>query len=222
MDSLSVVSDAPNISAISNSSPLYKVIKRVTDISGSLITLVLLAIPFLLLALAIKLDSKGSVFYRQERAKKDGKSFTMLKFRTMVMNAERMGLGFEVARDDARITRVGRVLRAWSLDELPQFYNVLKGEMSLVGPRPARMDQVDHFTPAEKRRMLVKPGLTGWAQVNGRNSVGWKQRIELDLWYVSHESFRLNLKILLKTVWVTYITRHGRYGPEGVTRDYGA
>ena len=131
-----------------------------------------------------------------------------------------MGRGFEVAQHDTRITRVGNFLRAWSLDELPQLYNVFKGEMCLVGPRPARMDQIERFSPEEMRRMTVKPGLTGWAQVNGRNLIGWKERIELDLWYVSHKSLALNLKILIKTVWVAYITRSGRYGPEGVTRDY--
>ena len=222
MDSLSEVSQAHTITAISNPSPIYKIVKRVTDITGSFITLFLLSIPFLLIALAIKLDSKGPVFYRQKRAGKNGKSFSMIKFRTMLDGAERMGLGFEVTQNDSRITRVGRVLRAWSLDELPQLFNILKGEMSLVGPRPARLEQVERFTSEEKRRMLVKPGLTGWAQVNGRNLLSWKERIQLDLWYLDHESFCLNLKILLTTVWVTFIARKGQYGPEGFTRDYGA
>lgn len=179
-----------------------------------------LAIPFVLIALAIKLDSKGPVFYRQKRAKENGKPFEMVKFRTMVLNAEQLGLGFEVAQDDSRITRVGRELRKWGVDELPQLYNVLKGDMCFVGPRAARMDQIVLFTAEETKRMLIKPGLTGWAQVNGRNSISWKRRIELDLWYRANACFWLDLKILFKTVWVVCIARTGRYGPEGVTRDY--
>ena len=199
---------------------LYPAADRLIDMLASLLMMLLLSIPFLIVALAIKADSKGPVFYFQRRAGKSGKPFLMVKLRTMVPNAERMGLGFELDQHDARITRIGQILRAWSLDELPQLHNVLKGEMCLVGPRPARMDQVARFTPREAGRMLVKPGMTGWAQVNGRNLIGWKERIELDLWYVSHESFLLNLKILIKTVWVAFIARSGRYGPEGVTRDY--
>ena len=196
-------------------------VERFIDTVASLAMLLVLSVPFLIIALAIKTDSKGPVFYCQSRAGKNGKPFRMVKLRTMVPGAENMGRGFEVAQHDTRITRVGNFLRAWSLDELPQLYNVLKGEMCLVGPRPARMDQIERFSPEEKRRTTVKPGLTGWAQVNGRNLIGWKERIELDLWYVSHKSLALNLKILIKTVWVAYITRSGRYGPEGVTRDYG-
>ncbi len=158
----------------------------------------LLFVPFVIIVLAIKTDSKGSPFYWQRRAGKNGRPFRMLKFRTMVENAEHMGLGLEVAHQDPRITRVGHVLRVWSIDEMPQLYNVLRGEMCLVGPRPARMDQIEQFTPEERKRMLVKPGLTGWAQVNGRNLLSWKDRIKLDLWYVEHECFGLNLKILLK------------------------
>jgi lipopolysaccharide/colanic/teichoic acid biosynthesis glycosyltransferase len=146
----------------------------------------------------------------------------MVKFRTMVDGAEHMGLGLEVARNDSRITRVGNLLRIWSVDEFPQLLNILNGEMSLVGPRPARIDQIEKFNEDEKSRMLVKPGLTGWAQVNGRNLLTWKERIQLDLWYVSHESFWLNLRILFKTVWVAFIARSGQNGPEGITRDYGA
>ena len=195
--------------------------KRFIDVVAASAGLVVLLIPLLLITLAIKLDSVGPVFYRQKRAGKFGKPFEMVKFRTMVPNAERMGLGFEVTQDDSRITRVGKLLRDWAMDEYPQLYNILKGEMSLVGPRAARMDQIEHFTPKEQARMLIKPGLTGWAQVNGRNSIIWKRRIELDLWYVENESLWLDLKILLRTVWVVLIARTGRYGPEGVTGDYG-
>ena len=196
--------------------------KRVIDLGAATMALLLLAILFLIIAIAIKFDSRGAVFYRQKRAGKNGIPFDMLKFRTMIPNAERLGLRFEVAQDDPRITRAGRMLRGWALDELPQLYNVLKGEMSLVGPRAARMDQIEQFSPEERKRMLIKPGLTGWAQVNGRNLISWRRRIELDLWYVAHESLWLDLKILLKTVWVVFIARTGRYGPEGFTRDYGS
>ena len=196
-------------------------VKRFIDVVASCAGLALLLIPLLLIALAIKLDSPGPVFYRQKRAGKSSKPFEMVKFRTMVPNAEHLGLRFEVAEDDSRITGVGRLLRVWGMDEYPQLYNILKGEMSLVGPRAARMDQIEHFTPREQERMLIKPGLTGWAQVNGRNSISWKRRIELDLWYVENESLWLDLIILLRTVWVVCIARTGRYGPEGVTRDYG-
>lgn len=195
-------------------------VERLFDLVASLTGMLALAIPFIIVALAIKLDSKGPVFYCQQRAGKNKKPFNMVKLRTMVQEAENMGLGFEVAQHDPRITSVGQLLRSWSLDELPQLYNVFKGEMCLVGPRPARLDQIELFTAKEAKRTLVKPGLTGWAQVNGRNLLSWKERIELDIWYVAHESFGLNLKILLKTVWVAFIARSGRYGPEGVTRDY--
>lgn len=201
---------------------LHPRIERSFDILAACFALLVLGIPLSLIALAIKLESKGPVFYKQQRAGKDGKPFSMVKFRTMVDGAEHMGLGFEVTHNDSRITRVGNLLRIWSVDEFPQLFNILGGEMSMVGPRPARVDQIEMFDEAEKNRMLVKPGLTGWAQVNGRNLLTWKERIQLDLWYVANESFWLNLKILFKTIWVAFIARSGQNGPEGVTRDYGA
>ena len=205
-----------------NHSLVHRVTKRVMDISGSFIGLALLLLPLALVALVIKLDSKGPIFFRQKRAGINGKEFEILKFRTMVPNADSIGLGFEVSQGDDRITRLGGKLRDLGIDELPQLYNVFKGQMCLVGPRAARMDQIEHFTEEENGRMLVKPGLSGWAQVNGRNSITWKERIQLDLWYVAHESVWLDVKILFKTLWVVYIARSGRYGPGGVTRDYGA
>lgn len=201
---------------------LHPGIERFFDISAAAFALVVLAIPLFLIALAIKLESKGPVFYRQRRAGKHGKPFDMIKFRTMVDGAEHMGLGFEVSQNDTRITKVGSLLRIWSVDEFPQLFNILNGEMSLVGPRPARVDQIEKFTEDEKRRLLVKPGLTGWAQINGRNLLSWQERIQLDLWYVANESFWLNLRILFKTLWVAFVARTGQNGPEGVTRDYGA
>ena len=201
---------------------LHPAIERLFDIAAGSFALAVLSIPFIIIAIAIKLESRGPVFYQQQRAGKGGKPFNMVKFRTMVDGAERMGLGFEVAAHDSRITRVGSMLRIWSLDELPQVFNIIAGAMSVVGPRPARMDQIEMFTPEERKRMLVKPGLTGWAQINGRNLLSWKERIQLDLWYVAHESCWLNLMIVVKTVWVAFIARTGQHGPEGVTRDYGA
>jgi lipopolysaccharide/colanic/teichoic acid biosynthesis glycosyltransferase len=201
---------------------LNPAIERWFDIAAGCFALAVLSIPFIIIAIAIKLESRGPVFYRQQRAGKNGEPFSMVKFRTMVDGAEHMGLGFEVAAHDSRITRVGSMLRVWSLDELPQVFNIIGGAMSIVGPRPARMDQIELFTPEERKRMLVKPGLTGWAQINGRNLLSWKERIQLDLWYVTHESCWLNLMIVVKTVWVAFIARTGQHGPEGVTRDYGA
>jgi lipopolysaccharide/colanic/teichoic acid biosynthesis glycosyltransferase len=201
---------------------LHPAIERWFDIAAGSFALAVLSIPFIIIAIAIKLESRGPVFYRQQRAGKNGEPFSMVKFRTMVDGAEHMGLGFEVAAHDSRITRVGSMLRVWSLDELPQVFNIIGGAMSIVGPRPARMDQIELFTPEERKRMMVKPGLTGWAQINGRNLLSWKERIQLDLWYVAHESCWLNLMIVVKTVWVAFIARTGQHGPEGVTRDYGA
>lgn len=195
--------------------------KRLMDIAISSVMLVLLLPLLALIALLVKLESRGPVLYRQERAGKDGQPFGLLKFRSMVVDAEHMGLSYEVARNDERITRVGRVLREWGLDELPQLVNVLRGEMSLVGPRAARPEQVELFTPLERHRLKMKPGVTGWALVNGRNLIDWRRRIQLDLWYVEHWSLWLDVRILLKTLWVVLVTREGVYGPGGVTRDYG-
>ncbi|HSC92980.1 MAG TPA: sugar transferase [Gaiellaceae bacterium] len=150
-------------------------------------------------ALAIRLEDGGPVLYRQERVGKDGVPFELLKLRTMVVGAESQGAGYAVNRGDARITRAGRVLRTLSLDELPQLWNVLRGDMSLIGPRPTLAYQVERYTPRQRRRLEVKPGLTGWAQTHGRASLPWDERIELDVWYVEHRSPLVDLKILLRT-----------------------
>jgi len=139
------------------------------------------------------------VLYRQTRVGKDGRDFELLKLRTMVVGAERQGAGFAVDRGDPRITRVGRVLRRLSVDELPQLWNVLRGDMSLVGPRPTLRYQVERYDERQRHRLDVKPGLTGWAQVNGRAALPWEERIELDLWYVQHRSTWLDLRILART-----------------------
>ena len=157
--------------------------------------------PFMLLiALAIRLEDRGPALLRQSRVGMHGEDFDLLKFRTMIADAHTVGSGWLVAERDPRITRVGRVLRKWSLDELPQMFNVLRGEMSIVGPRPTLRYQVDQYTPFQRRRLEAKPGITGWAQIRGRNSLRWPERIELDVWYVEHQSLRLDLAILLRTV----------------------
>jgi lipopolysaccharide/colanic/teichoic acid biosynthesis glycosyltransferase len=150
-------------------------------------------------AAAIKLEDGGPVFYRQTRVGKDGADFDLVKLRTMVAGAEKLGAGFAVNEGDPRITRVGRVLRKLSLDELPQLWNVLRGDMSLIGPRPTLRYQVEQYSERQRRRLEVKPGITGWAQVHGRATIPWADRIELDVWYVEHRSPRLDLKILAKT-----------------------
>ena len=150
-------------------------------------------------AAAIKLDDGGPILYRQERVGRDGRPFELLKLRTMEVGAETRGAGFAVNRGDARITRVGRLLRAVSLDELPQLWNVVRGEMSLIGPRPTLAYQVERYTDRQRRRLEVKPGLTGWAQIHGRAALPWDERIELDVWYVDHRSPLVDLRILLRT-----------------------
>jgi lipopolysaccharide/colanic/teichoic acid biosynthesis glycosyltransferase len=174
-------------------------IRRALDILVSACAL-LLSSPFLLLAVvAIKLESRGPAFYRQRRSGLNGEPFDMLKLRTMVDGAEHVGGGLAVNANDSRITRVGALLRRTSLDELPNLLNVLRGEMSLVGPRPTLPAQVAQYTPRQRMRLAVKPGITGWAQVNGRASLPWSERIELDLHYVEHRSLLLDLRILLRT-----------------------
>ncbi len=150
-------------------------------------------------ALLIKLESRGPVLYRQRRVGRAGRPFDLWKLRTMVPGAETMGAGIYVLQGDPRITRVGRRLRRFSLDELPNLVNVVRGEMAIVGPRPTVSQQVDRYTERQRRRLEVNPGLTGWAQVNGRASLPWPERIELDVWYVEHRSLLLDLRILVKT-----------------------
>jgi lipopolysaccharide/colanic/teichoic acid biosynthesis glycosyltransferase len=160
----------------------------------------LAASPLLALsALAIKLEDGGPVLYRQRRVGRDGADFELLKLRTMVVGAETLGAGFAVDRGDSRITRTGRILRRLSLDELPQLWNVLRGDMSMIGPRPTLRYQVDRYSERQRRRLEVRPGLTGWAQIHGRATLPWEQRIELDVWYVEHRSPLVDLKILLRT-----------------------
>jgi lipopolysaccharide/colanic/teichoic acid biosynthesis glycosyltransferase len=190
------------------------ILKRLIDILLSFIGLVLLAVPFAITALAIKLDSKGPVFFRQERVGKDGQPFRVWKFRTMVVGAVQQGLGYNIAKDDSRITRVGALLRNWGIDELPQLVNVLTGEMSLVGPRPTLAYQVEAYTDHQKRRLEVRPGITSLAVVSGRNALPWVERIELDIWYMDHWSLGLDIRILFRTLWCVLVTRKGLYGED--------
>jgi len=172
---------------------------RVADVLVAGTALVLTS-PFLgLAALATKLGDRGPVFYRQTRVGKDGKDIDVLKLRSMVVGAESLGAGYAVDEGDPRITRVGRILRRTSIDELPQLWNVVRGDMSIIGPRPTLRYQVEQYDEHQRRRLDVRPGLTGWAQVHGRASLPWAERIELDVWYVDHRSPRLDLEILLRT-----------------------
>ena len=199
---------------------MQRIVKRLLDVMVAALVLVGLAPVWAVVALAIKLGSPGPVLYRQLRVGRRGRIFLALKFRSMAVGAEGQGLGLQVAHDDSRLTLVGKVLRRFGLDEAPQLINVLRGEMSLVGPRPALPSQVARYTPAQRRRLEVLPGLTGWAQVNGRNSISWEARIELDIWYIDHWSFWLDLAILLRTIpEVLLATPEKLYGTSGVTPD---
>ena len=175
-------------------------IRRALDICASLALLALFAPLLALAVIAIRLESAGPAIYRQRRVGLRGAPFDMLKLRTMVHGAEAMGAGLAVNEGDWRITRVGSLLRRTSLDELPNLLNVLRGEMSLIGPRPTIPVQVAQYTERQRGRLLIKPGITGWAQVNGRASLTWGERIELDLYYIEHRSLRLDLEILARTV----------------------
>jgi len=175
-------------------------LRRAIDLAIAVPLSVLTAPVVALLALAVRLESRGPAIYRQERVGLDGRPFEIYKLRTMVAGAELIGDGLAVSAGDPRITRVGALLRRWSLDELPNLWNVVRGDMSLVGPRPTLPGQVRQYTERQRGRLKVKPGITGWAQVNGRASLPWAQRIELDLWYVEHRSLALDLRILARTL----------------------
>ena len=172
---------------------------RPADVVGAAVGLALASPVLAAAAVAIKLEDGGPVLYRQRRVGLDGADFDLLKLRTMIVGAEHQGAGLAVNRGDARITRVGRVLRRLSLDELPQLWNVVRGEMSLIGPRPTLRYQVEKYSERQRKRLDVKPGITGWAQVNGRASLPWDDRIELDVWYVEHRSPWVDLKIAART-----------------------
>ena len=172
---------------------------RALDLAAAGVALVVTSPVLAIAAGAIKLEDGGPVFYRQRRVGLHGKEFDLLKLRTMEVGAEQKGAGYAVNEGDPRITRAGRILRRLSLDELPQLWNVVRGDMSLIGPRPTLAYQVERYTPRQRRRLDVKPGITGWAQIHGRARLPWDERIELDVWYVEHRSPWLDLKILART-----------------------
>ena len=184
---------------------------RWLDVAIAIIALVVSAPVLALAALAIKLDSRGPVLYLARRIGRDGAEFELYKLRTMHTGNDPVGVGTPVLAGDPRVTRVGEFLRRFSLDELPNLVNVVRGEMAVVGPRPTLAAQVDEYTPHQRRRLEVKPGLTGWAQVNGRAGIPWDERIELDVWYVEHRTAALDLRILAHTARLL-ITGHGLYG----------
>jgi lipopolysaccharide/colanic/teichoic acid biosynthesis glycosyltransferase len=188
-------------------------VKRLMDVVVASVALAITSPVLAACAIAIRIETPGPVIFRQRRVGKDGVPFEMLKLRTMVSGAESMGAGLAVNAGDSRITRVGAILRRFSLDELPNLVNVLRGDMSVVGPRPTVQVQVDQYTDRQRRRLEVNPGITGWAQVNGRTSLPWAERIELDVWYVDHESLWLDLKILAMTVRML-VTGEGLYKGE--------
>ena len=184
---------------------------RVVNIALASIALLLASPVLLVAAVAIKLDSRGPVIYRQRRAGYGGEAFDLMKLRTMHPGADPVGVGTPVLEGDPRVTRVGRLLRRFSLDELPNLFNVLSGDLAVVGPRPTLEAQVELYTAHQRRRLDVAPGITGWAQVNGRAGIPWEERIELDVWYVEHRSARLDLRILARTLRLL-VTGHGLYG----------
>jgi lipopolysaccharide/colanic/teichoic acid biosynthesis glycosyltransferase len=175
------------------------VIRRAIDIVVSAVALLIASPVLALAALAIRLETPGPVIYRQRRVGRHGRPFDVLKLRTMVDGAEHIGAGLAIDAGDSRVTRVGTLLRRTSIDELPNLVNVLRGEMSLIGPRPTLPVQVEQYTPRQRGRLQIKPGITGWAQVNGRASLPWSERIELDLYYIEHRSLALDLRILRRT-----------------------
>ncbi len=178
------------------------IFKYLFDKVVSLIALVILLPLFLVVAVLIKIDSKGPVFFMQERVGKNGKIFKTFKFRTMIAGADEKTKGVYIDKENPYVTKMGKFLRRSGIDELPQVINVLKGDMSFVGPRPTLEYQIKKYNDFQKKRLLMKPGITGWALINGRNMLTWPERIKLDVWYVEHWSFWLDIKILFKTIWV--------------------
>jgi len=187
-----------------------KAIKRALDIVVSLLGLLLLFPLFIIIGALIKLGSAGPVFFKQQRVGKDRKLFEIYKFRTMIEGAQNKGKGFLIEKNDFRITQLGRFLRKYSLDELPQLVNILSGEMSLVGPRPTLKYQVDQYSKRQLLRLKVKPGVTGWAQIHGRNELSWPERIEYDIRYIENWSLWLDIKIIYKTAAIL-LSRKGIY-----------
>ncbi len=192
-------------------SPFYRDhIKRVIDLVIAIPVFVIAFIPMILIGIVVKLDSPGPVLFKQERIGKDGKVFSMLKFRSMCVGAEKKGSGVYSGKGDARVTRVGRIIRATSLDELPQLINVLRGDMSLLGPRPPLTYHpwsIEEYTEEQLHMFDVRPGFSGWAQINGRKDVEWYHRIELNVWYVRHVRFSLDVQIFFMTIFKVLLNK---------------
>jgi lipopolysaccharide/colanic/teichoic acid biosynthesis glycosyltransferase len=188
-------------------------VKRAIDLAIAVPVAVITAPVIALLCLLIRLESPGHPIYTQTRVGRDGLDFQIYKLRTMITGAEFTGAGLAIAEGDRRITRIGTLLRRYSLDELPNLWNVVRGEMSIVGPRPTIPIQVQQYTDRQRRRLAVKPGITGWAQINGRAALPWPERIELDLWYVEHRTLALDLRIIARTVAMV-LGGHGLYKGE--------
>ena len=186
-------------------SPFYRdCVKRILDLAIAIPVLVVAAVPMTITAIAVKLDSHGPILFKQDRLGKDGKVFKMLKFRSMCVGAEKTGSGIYSGKEDSRVTRVGRIIRATSLDELPQLINVIQGDMSLLGPRPPLTYHpwpIEEYTEEQLHMFDVRPGFSGWAQINGRKDVEWHHRIELNVWYVRHVRFSLDAKIFFLTIF---------------------
>jgi len=191
--------------------------KRLFDLMVSSMALICLSPIIGLIALAIKLDDRGPVLFIQDRVGANRRNFRCYKFRTMVLGAEKIGHGLTVVENDSRITKVGRLLRLWTLDEIPQLFNILKGDMSIVGPRPWVPAQAAYCSLEDSRRFNFKPGMAGWAWIHGRNSLPWEERVRLDLWYIDHWTLSLDFSILIKA-FVLLLRRDGVYGAESESR----
>ncbi len=202
---------------------MYKhFLKRLFDILLSLIGITLCLLPMAIIAIAIKIDSKGPILFKQERLGRKGKTFKIWKFRSMCVGAEHTGSGVYSGKGDSRVTRVGSFLRKTSLDEIPQFFNTLVGNMSFIGPRPPLTYHpwpLDEYTDEQRRMFDVRPGITGWAQVNGRKEVEWHRRIELNVWYVDHVSFWLDIKIVFMTVFKVFTNADNENTTATVTKE---
>lgn len=197
-------------------------VKRYIDLAIAVPITIIAAIPMLIVAIAIKIDSQGPVIFKQERIGKNGKVFQIWKFRSMYQNAEHTGSGVYSGKDDSRVTRVGKFIRATSIDELPQLYNVLKGDMSLIGPRPPLTYHpwpYEEYTEEQRHMFDVRPGFSGWAQINGRKEVEWHHRIELNVWYVRHVSFSLDAKIFFMTIFKVLANADNKNSGETLKKD---
>lgn len=196
--------------------------KRALDILFSFMGIVVAIIPMIIIAVCIKLDSKGEIIFRQKRIGKDGKVFEIYKFRSMCVGAEKTGSGVYSGKNDARVTRIGKILRATSLDEIPQLFNVFFGHMSFIGPRPPLTYHpwpIEEYTDEQRRMFEVRPGISGWAQVNGRKDVEWNKRIQLNVWYVDNVTFLLDLKILVLTVFKVFTNADNENKSETVVKE---